>query len=137
MEPEGEGEDLPPPYWSSESSACETEKTRWGDLDEDEDMDFGYTEKPPSSDPPRRPGRDPPGPPGGGPSGPPGGRPPGGPPGGGLLAGEDPLDRVNPAEALLEDPLGTPTAHRKMVARRPLGGGSSTSAVGSSPSSAR
>ena len=52
-------------------------------MDEDEDMDFGYTEKPPSSDPLRGPGRDAPGPPGGGPSGPPGGRSPGGPPGGG------------------------------------------------------
>ena len=82
MEPEGEGEDLPPPYRTLESSACETETTRWGDMDEDEDMDFGYTEKPPSSDPPRRPGGDAPGPPGGGLSGPPGGRPPGEPPGG-------------------------------------------------------
>ena len=53
------------------------------------------------------------------------------------LAGEDPLDRVGPAEALLEDPLGTPTAHWKMVARRPLGGESSCSAGGSSPSGAR
>ena len=88
MEPEGEGEDPPPPYRSSEPSACGTETARWGDMDEDDDMDFGYTEKPPSSDPPRRPRRDPPGPPGGGPpgppsGGPPGGRPPGGPPGGG------------------------------------------------------
>ena len=83
MEPEGEGEDLPPPYRSSKSSASETETTRWGDMDGDEDMDFGYTEKPPSSDPPRRPGGDPPGPPGGGLSGPHGGHPPGGPPGGG------------------------------------------------------
>ena len=83
MEPEGEGEDLPPPYRSSGSTECETETPRWGDLDKEEDMDFGYTEKPPSSDPPRRPGGDPPGPPGGGPSGPPGGRPPSGPPGGG------------------------------------------------------
>ena len=74
MEPEGEDEDLPPPYRSSESS--ETETPRWGDMDEDDDMDFGITKKRPSSDPPRRPGRDPPGPPGGGPSGPPGGRPP-------------------------------------------------------------
>ena len=72
MDPEGEGEDLPPPYRSSESTACETETARWGDMDEDEDMDFGYTEKPPSSDPPRRPGGDAPGPPGGGLSGPPG-----------------------------------------------------------------
>ena len=83
MEPEGESEDLPPPYQSSESSACETKTPRWGDMNEDEDMDSGYTEKPPSSDPPRRPGGDPPGPPGKGPSGPPGGRPPSGPPGGG------------------------------------------------------
>ena len=64
MEPEGESEDLPPPYRSSESTECETETPRWGDLDEDEHMDFGYTEKPPSSDPPRRPGGDPPGLPG-------------------------------------------------------------------------
>ena len=56
---------------------------RWGDMDEDDDMDFDYTKKPPSSDPPRRPGGDPTGPLGGGPSGPPGGRPPSGPPGGG------------------------------------------------------
>ena len=53
IEPEGGGEDLPPPYRSSESSACETETTRWGDMDEDDDMDFDYTEKHPSSDPPR------------------------------------------------------------------------------------
>ena len=106
MEPEGESEDLALPYRSSGSTECETETPRWGDSDEEEDMDFGYTEKPPSSDPPRRPGGDPPGPPGGGPSGPPwrtptkwtswrrtsgrgvppvpgrpGGGPPGGPPG--------------------------------------------------------
>ena len=82
MELEGEGEDPPPPYRSSESTEGGTETARWGDMDEDDDMDFGYTEKPPSSDPPREPGGSPPGPPGGGPSGPPGGRPPGGgPPG--------------------------------------------------------
>ena len=46
-------------------------------------------------------------------------------------AGEYPLDRVGPAEGLLEDPLGTQTAVRKMVTRRPPGGGSSTSAGGS------
>ena len=80
MEPEGEDEDLPPPYRSSESS--ETETPRWGDMEEDDDMDFDHTKKPPSSDPPRRPGGDPPGPPGGGPSGPPGGRQPSGSPGG-------------------------------------------------------
>ena len=75
MEPEGEGEDLPPPYRSSQSTAYETETARWGDKDEDEDMDFGYMEMPP----PGPPGGGPPGPPSGGPSGPPGGRPPGGP----------------------------------------------------------
>ena len=61
MELEGEDEDLPPPYRCSESS--ETEKPRWGDMDEDDDMDFGITKKRPSSDPPRRPGGGPPGPP--------------------------------------------------------------------------
>ena len=90
MEPEGESEDLPPPYWSSESSACGTETPRWGEMDEDDDMGFDYTQKPPSSDPPRRPSGDPPGPPGGGPSGPPGGRSPSGPPGGGLPGGGGP-----------------------------------------------
>ena len=55
MDPEGEGEDLPPPYRSSESTAWETETARWGNMDEDDDMDFDYTEKPPSSDPPRQP----------------------------------------------------------------------------------
>ena len=48
MEPEGEGEDLPPPYPSSESSACGTQTPRWGDMDEDDDMEFDYTKKPPS-----------------------------------------------------------------------------------------
>ena len=38
VEPEGEDEDLPPPYRSSESS--ETETPRWGDMDEDDDMEF-------------------------------------------------------------------------------------------------
>ena len=135
MEPEGEDEDLSPPYRSSESS--ETETPRWGDMDEDEDMDFGITKKRPSSDPPRRPGGDPPGPPGGGPSGPPGERPPSGPPGADHRAGEDPLDRADLAEALLEDPLGTPTTHQGTATRIPPGGGLSTSAGGSSPSSAR
>ena len=116
MEPEGEDEDPPPPYRSSESS--ETETPRWGDMDEDDDMDFDYTKKPPSSDPPRRPS--------GGPSGLPGGRPPTGP-----------LDQVDPAEALLKDPLGSPTTHHGTATRIPPGGGSSTSAGGSSHSSAR
>ena len=62
MEPEGEDDNLPPPYRGSES--FETETPRWGDMDEDDDMDFGITKKRPSSDPPRRPGGDPPGPPG-------------------------------------------------------------------------
>ena len=135
MEPEGEDEDLPPPYRSSESS--ETKTPRWGDMDEDDDMDFRITKKRPSSDPPRRPGGDPPGPPGGGPSGPPGGRPPSGPLEADHRAGEDPLDRADPAEALLEDPLGTPTTHQGTATRIPPGGGLSTSAGGSSSSSAR
>ena len=135
MEPEGEDEDLPPPYRSSESS--ETETPRWGDMDEDDDMDFGITKKRPSSDPPRRPGGDSPGPPGGGSSGPPGGRPPSGPLEADHRAGEDPLDRADPAEALLEDPLGTPTTHQGTATRIPPGGGLSTSAGGSFPSSAR
>ena len=53
MEREGESEDLPPPYRSSGSTECETETPRWGNLDEEEHIDFGYTEKPPSSDSPR------------------------------------------------------------------------------------
>ena len=52
-------------------------------------------------------------------------------------AGEDPLDRADPAEALLEDPLGTPTTHQGTATRIPPGDGLSTSAGGSSPSSAR
>ena len=60
-----------------------------------------------------------------------------GPPEADLRGGQDPLDRADLAEALLEDPLGTPTAHQKRVTRRPLGIGSSTSAGGSRPSSVR
>ena len=45
MEPEGEDGDLPPPYRSSESS--ETETPRWGDMDEDDDMDFDITQEAP------------------------------------------------------------------------------------------
>ena len=52
-------------------------------------------------------------------------------------AGEDPLDRADPAEALLEDPLETPTTHQGTATRIPPGGGLSTSAGGSSSSSAR
>ena len=108
MEPEGEGEDLPPPYLSSGSTECETETPRWGDLDEGEDMDFGYTEKFPSSDPLRRPGGDPPGPPGGGPSGPPGGRPPSGPPRGGPLGGGEPPGPGGPGGGPPGGPPGDP-----------------------------
>ena len=43
MEAEGEGEDLPPRYRSSESTACETETARWGDMDKDDDVDIGCT----------------------------------------------------------------------------------------------
>ena len=100
MEPEGEDEDLPPPYRSSESS--ETETPRWSD------MDFGITKKRPSSDPPRRPGRDPPGPPGGGPSGPPGGRPPSGPPGGGPPGGGGPSGPGGPGGGPPGGPPGDP-----------------------------
>ena len=52
-------------------------------------------------------------------------------------AGEDPLDRADPAEALLEDHLGTPTTHQGTATSMLPGGGLSTSAGGSSPSSAR
>ena len=52
-------------------------------------------------------------------------------------AGEDPLDRADPAEALLEDTLGIPTTHQGPATRMPPGGGLSTSAGGSSSSSAR
>ena len=53
------------------------------------------------------------------------------------LAGEDPLDRADPAEALLADPLGTPTTHQGTATRIPPCGGLSTSAAGSSSSRAR
>ena len=53
------------------------------------------------------------------------------PPEADLRAVEDPLDRADPADTLLEDPSGTPTAHQKRVTRRPFGGGSSGSAGGS------
>ena len=129
MEPEGESEDLPRPYRSWESSACGTETPRWGDMDEDDDMDFDYTKCPhprTHRGNPAETNRDPledahqVDPPEADP-----------------LAGEDPLDRADPAEALLEDPLGTPTTHQDAVTRMPPGGGFSTSAEGSSPSSAR
>ena len=45
-----------------------------------------------------------------------------------LRAAEDPLDQAGLAEALLEDPPGTPTTHQGTVTRMPPGGGSSTSA---------
>ena len=108
IKPEGESQDLPPPYRSLGSTECGTETPRWGDLDEEKDMDFGYTEKPPSSDPPRRLGGDPPGPPGGGPSGPPGGRPPSGPPGGGPPGGGGPPRLGGPGRGPPGGPPGDP-----------------------------
>ena len=104
MEPEGEGEDLPPPYRSSESTAYKTETARWGDMDEDEDMDFGYIEKPPAEPP----GGGPPGPPSGGPSGSPGGQPPVGPPGGGPPCGGGPADPGGPSGGPPGGPPGDP-----------------------------
>ena len=108
MEPEGEGENLRSPYRISDPTECETETARWGDMDEDDDMDSGYTEKPPSSDPPRGPGGSPTGPPGGGPSGPPGGRPPGGPPGAGPPGGGGPPGLGGPGEGPPGGPAGEP-----------------------------
>ena len=108
MEPEGESVDLPPPYRSSESSACGTETPSWGDMDEDDDMDFDYTKKPPSSDTPRRPGGDPPEPLGGGPTGPPGGRPPSGPPRGGPPGGGGPPGPGGPGGGPPGGPPGDP-----------------------------
>ena len=52
-------------------------------------------------------------------------------------AGEDPLDRADTAEALLEDPPGTPTTHQGTATRIPPGGGLYTSAGESSCSSWR
>ena len=59
------------------------------------------------------------------------------PPEADLRAAEDPLDRADPANALLEDPLGIPTTQQGTVTRMPPGGGLSSSAGGSRPSSAR
>ena len=52
-------------------------------------------------------------------------------------AGKDPLDRADPAEALLEDPPGTPMTHQETATLIARGAGLSTSAGGSSPWSAR
>ena len=92
------GERPPPAYCGRESTPCRPlprSELHWGDMDMDEDIEFGPDAGPSSSGgprdggPPRRPGREPPGgPPGGGqprepPSGvPPDRGPPGGPPGG-------------------------------------------------------
>ena len=110
MEPEGEGDDLPPPYRSSESTGCETETARWVEMDENDDMDFGYTEKPRSSDPPRGPSGGPPGTHG---RGPPGGRPPGGPPGGGTLRGGGPPGPGGPGRGPPGGPPGDPDGQRE------------------------
>ena len=69
-------------------------------MDEDDDMDFNYTKKPPSSDPP--------GPPGGGPSGPLGGRPPSGPPGSGPTGGGGPPGPGGPGGGPPGGPPGDP-----------------------------
>ena len=114
MEPEGENGDPPPPYRSSGPTVVVTKTPRWGDTDEDDDMDFGYAEKPPSSSPPRRPDVGPPGPPGGGPPGPPSGgppgpprgRPPSGPPGGGPPGGGGPPRPGGPSGGPPEGPPG-------------------------------
>ena len=108
MEPEGEGKDPPPPYWSSEPTACGSKTPRWGDIDEDDDMDFGYTETPRSSDPLRRTGGDPPGPPGGGLPRPPSRGPPGVPPGGGPPGGEGPPGTGGPSGGPPGGPPGDP-----------------------------
>ena len=100
-------------------------------------MDFDYTKKPPSSDPPRRPGGDPRGPLAEARQNPLEDAHQVGPLEADLRAGEDPLARADLAEALLEDPLGTPTTHQGTVTPIPPGSGLSTSAGGSSPSSAR
>ena len=135
MEPEGEDEDFPPPYRSSESSrprrlggATWTRITTWtsttrrsphprthrGDLAETHPDPLAEDHQDPLEDAQQV---DP------------------------LevdhRAGEDPLDRADPAEALLEDPLGTPTTHQGTATLMPPGGGLSISAGGSSSSSAR
>ena len=106
-------------------------------MDEDDDIEFGYTEKPPSSDPPRGPGAGPRGPRAEDHQDPLEDAHQVDPPEADRLAEEDPLDRAGLAEALLEDPLGIPTTHRSTVTRMPPGRGLSTSAGGSRPSSAR
>ena len=59
------------------------------------------------------------------------------PPEADLREGGGGLVWADPAEALLEDPLGAPTTHQGTVTQMPPGGGLSTSGGGSSPSSAR
>ena len=118
---EGEDEDPPPPYRSSESSVTET--PRWGDMDEDDDMDFGITRRrhprthrgdpaethrDPLAEDLQDPLED---------------AHPVDPLEADHLAGEDPLDRADPAEALLEDPLGTPATRQGKATRMPPGGG--------------
>ena len=135
MEPEGEDGDLPPPYRSSEPS--ETETPRWGDMEEDDDMDMASrrgahprthrgdpaeAHRDPLAEDHQDPLED---------------AHQVDPLEGDHRAGEDPLDRADPAEALLEDPLGTPTTHQGTATRIPPGGGLSTSAGESSCSSWR
>ena len=135
IEPEGEDEDPPPPYRSQESS--ETETPRWGDMNRmmtwtsttrrsphprTHRGDLVETHRDPLAEDHQDPLED---------------AHQVDHPEANPLAEEDALDRADPAESLLEDPLGTPTTHQGTATRMPPGGGLSTSAGGSSPSSAR
>ena len=137
MEPEGESEDLPPPYQSSESSAWGprrpggatwtrmmtwTSTTRRSPHPRTHRGDPAETHRDPLAEDHQDPLAD---------------AHQVDPLEADHQAGEDPLERADPAEALLEDPLGTPTTHQGTATRMPPGGGLSTSAGGSSPSSAR
>ena len=131
-EPEGEDEDLPPPYRSSESSETETPRwtrmmtwtstTRRSPHPRTHRGDPARTNRDPLAEDHQDPLED---------------AHQVDPLGADHRAGEDPLDWADPAEALLEDPLGTPTTHQGTATRMTPGGGLSTSAGGSSPSSAR
>ena len=143
MESEGEDGDPPPPYRGSEPTACGTETgatstrmmtwtsatrrsphplTHRGDPAETHRDPLGEARRNPRAEDHQHPLED---------------AHPVDPPEAGPQAEEDPLDQAGPAEALLEDPLGIPAAHREMVSRRQPGGGSSTSAGASRSSSAR
>ena len=129
MEPEGESEDLPPPYRSSESSVYETETPRWGTRTRMTTWtwtprrsphprthrgDPAETHRDPLTEDHQDPLED---------------AHQVDPLEADLRAGEDPLDLADPVEALLEDPLGTRTTHQGTATRMPPGGGLPTSAV--------